>query len=103
MAVISMMRISGDPEELAAKISEHIRPVGRRLAPKHGGLGTILARTEDGVLAINLWKDAEGRRAMAEEPEIQQAVAAAGLPQPHFEAFEILDWELLPEAVEASG
>lgn len=35
---------------------------------KEGGLGTILARTPDGVLAINLWKDEQGRHAMAAEP-----------------------------------
>jgi hypothetical protein len=103
MAVISMMRMSGDPDELADRIERHIRPVGQRLAPKHGGLGTILARTDDGVLAINLWKSEEGRHAMAQEAEIQEAVAAAGLPQPHFESFEILSWELRPEALEEAS
>jgi len=96
-----MMRISPDSDELATKIMEHVRPVARRLAPKHGGLGTILARTEDGVLAINLWQSAEGRHAMAEEPEMQEAVAAAELPQPHFEALEIVNFELRPEALKA--
>jgi hypothetical protein len=99
MAVVSMMRMSGDPDELAARIAEHVKPVARRLAPQHGGLGTILARTEEGVLAINIWKSEAGRHAMADEPEIQQAVASAGLPQPNFEAFEILDYEFLPDAV----
>jgi len=103
MAFISMMRMSGDPDELAGKIMEHVRPVARQLSPKHGGLGTILARTEDGVLAINLWKSEEGRHAMADEPEMQEAVAAAGLPPPHFEALEILNFELRPEALVSSG
>jgi hypothetical protein len=101
MAFISMMRMYGDPDELAAKITEHVRPVARRLSPKHGSLGTILARTEDGVLAINLWTDVEGRQAMAAEPEMQEAVAASGLPQPSFEALEIVNLELRPEALKA--
>jgi hypothetical protein len=101
MAFISMMRMYGDPDDLAAKITEHVRPVARRLSPKHGGLGTILARTEDGVLAINLWKDVEGRQGMAAEPEMQKAVAASGLPQPSFEALEIVNLELRPEALKA--
>jgi hypothetical protein len=101
MAFISMMRMSGDPDELAGKIMEHVRPVARRLSPKHGGLGTILARTEDGVLAINLWTSEAGRHAMADEPELQEAVAAAELPQPHFEALEIMNLELRPEALKA--
>ena len=101
MAFISMMRMYGDPDELSGKIMEHVRPVARRLSPKHGGLGTILARTEDGVLAINLWTSAEGRQAMAEEPEMQEAVVASGLPRPDFEALEIVNLELRPEALKA--
>jgi hypothetical protein len=103
MAVVSMMRISGDPDELAAKYAEHLADVGRRLAPKHGGLGTILARASDGVLAINLWKDEQGRHAMAQEPEIQQAIQAAGFPAPAFEGYEVISYTFLPEAAESSS
>jgi hypothetical protein len=103
MAVVSMMRISGDPDELAAKVEEHLRPVGRKLAPKHGGLGTIVAKTSDGIIAINLWETEEGRHAMAQEPEIQAAVQAAGLPEPHFEGYEVAHYTFLPEAVESSS
>ena len=37
MAVVSMMRISGDTDELVAKMREHLMPVGERFAPEHGG------------------------------------------------------------------
>jgi hypothetical protein len=103
VAVLSMMRMSGDPDDLVARIDEHVRPVGRRLAPKHGGLGNIVVKTSDGVIAINLWQTEEGRHAMAEEPEIQEAVRAAGLPQPHFESYEIAHYTILPEALEGSS
>ena len=99
MAVVSMMKISGDSAELAAKMRDHIRPVGMELAPKHGGLGFILARTDDGILAINLWENEEGRQAMAEEPQVLAALQAAGFPPPSFEGYEILDMTILPEAV----
>jgi hypothetical protein len=102
MAVVSMMRFQGDPEELAAKIDEHVDPVSRRLAPQHGGLANLVARTDDGVLVINLWRDEEGRHAMAQEPEIQQAVGAAGLPQPNFDGYEVLHYTIRPEALESS-
>jgi hypothetical protein len=69
------------------------------LAPKHGGLGTIVARTDDGIIVVNLWESEEGRHAMAEEPQIQEAVKAAGLPQPAFEGHEVLDMTILPAAV----
>ena len=99
MAVVSMMKFSGDPDELAAKMNEHIRPVGTELGQKHGNLGFILARTGDGVLAINLWETEEGRQAMAQEPAVLAALQAAGLPAPGFEGYEILDITIRPEAV----
>jgi hypothetical protein len=98
MAVVSMMRMTGDPADLAQKL-EGIRDVGRRLAPKHGGLGTIAAKTDDGILVINLWENEEGRHAMAEEPEVQEALRTAGLPMPQFEGYEVVDMRILPEAV----
>ena len=53
MPVVSTMRYTGDSDELAAKIEEHILPISMQLAPKHGGLANIVARTDDGVLIIN--------------------------------------------------
>jgi hypothetical protein len=99
MAVVSMMKMSGDPEELAAKLREHVRPVGMELAPQHGGLGTIVARTDDGILVINLWENEEGRHAMAEEPRVHEALRAGGFPPPAFEGHEVLDMTILPAAV----
>lgn len=99
MAVVSMMRMSGDPDELVANLREHVAPVARELAPKHGGLANIVARTDAGVLVINLWETEEGRHAMADEPQIQDAVRRAGLPAPAFEGFEVLDMTIRPEAV----
>jgi hypothetical protein len=98
MAVVSMMRISGDADELAGKL-QGIDAVARELAPKHGGLGNIVARTNDGIIVINLWQHEAGRHSMAEEPQIQEAVQAAGLPAPAFEGYEVIDMTILPEAV----
>jgi hypothetical protein len=98
MAVVSMMRMSGDTDELLAKI-QPITAIGSELAPKHGGLGAIVARTDDGILAINLWSTEEGRHAMAQEPAILEALASAGLPAPAFEGYEIAEMHILPAAV----
>jgi len=103
MAVISMMRFPGDPDELAEKLREHVRPVAEQLAPKHGGLGNIVAKTGDGLLVINLWKDDAGRHAMAEEPQIREAIVAAGFPPPAFEGYDVVDLTIRPEAVTGSG
>jgi hypothetical protein len=103
MPVISMMRFQGDTDQLAAAIREHLDPVAERLAEKHGGLANIVARTADGVLVVNLWETEEGRHAMAEEPEIQQAIRAAGLPAPNFEGFEVLELHVNERAVTLAG
>ena len=90
MAVVSMMRFAGDPDELFVKVRDQVDPVTGRLSPKHGGLGNIVARTDDGILVINLWESHEGREAMAEEPEVRQAVGSAGLPRPQVDVLEVL-------------
>src|SRR5262245_60052082 len=90
MAVVSLMRFAGDPDELWTKVREHVEPVTSRLAPKHGGILNVVARTDDGVLVINLWESQEGRRAMSEEPEGQAAVRSSGVPMPEIEAYEVL-------------
>ena len=91
MPVVSMMRIAGDPEDLLARMAEHIGPVSDRLAEKHGGLLNVVARDgDDGILVVNLWESEEGRQAMAREPEIQEALAAARFPAPAFEGYEVM-------------
>jgi hypothetical protein len=90
MAVVSMMRFTGDPDELFAIVTERVDPVTNRLSPKHGRIGNIVARTGDGILVINIWETEEGRQAMAEEPEVQDAVRSAGLPPPQFDGYEVL-------------
>ena len=90
MPVVSMMRMEGNPDELLAKIRDHVDPVGERLAEKHGGIANIVARDGDAaVLVINLWETEEGRHAMAEEPEMQEALRAAGLPRPEFTGYPV--------------
>jgi hypothetical protein len=103
MAVVSMMRIAGNPDELAAKVREHMEPVGERLAEKHGGLGNIVARDgDDGLLVINLWETEEGRHEMAEEPEIREAIRAAGFPPPAFEGYEVISLRINDRATALS-
>jgi len=99
MAVVSIMKMQGDPDELARKLREQVRPIAQELAPKHGGLGNIVAKTSDGIMVINLWENEEGRHAMAEEPQVREALQAADLPAPGFEGYEVLDMVIRQEAV----
>ena len=90
MPVLSMLRLQGDPDELWARLEGHVEPVAERLAPRHGGLLNIVARTVDGLVIVNLWEHDQGRHDIALEPEMQTAFAASGLPQPKFEGFEVV-------------
>jgi hypothetical protein len=84
------MRFAGDPDELWARVRDHVEPVTSRLAPGHGGILNVVARTDDGVLVINVWESEDGRRAMSAEPEVQEAVRSSGVPMPQVEAYEVL-------------
>ncbi len=89
MPVVSMMRMEGNADELMGKM-QGVNEVAERLARNHGGLLNIVAKTDNGIMVINLWETEEGRHAMAEEPEIQQSLQSAGLPRPAFEGYEVL-------------
>jgi hypothetical protein len=103
MAVVSMMRFPGDPEALATSMREHLGEAAERLAEKHGGLASIIARDGDaGLLVINVWETEEGRHAMAAEPEILDGLKAAGFPAPNFEGFEILELRIGDRAAAAA-
>ena len=99
VAILSMMRFEGDADELFAKVRDQVDPVTSRLSPKHGRLANIVARTGEGVLVINLWESEAGRQAMAEEPEVQEAVRSAGLPRPQLDAYEVLALRVSEQAV----
>jgi hypothetical protein len=91
MPVLSMMRMQGDPDDLLQRIKEHVEPVTERLGPQHGGLLNIVARDGDnGILIVNVWETEEGRHAVADEPEVRNALAQADLPAPAFEGYEVL-------------
>jgi len=90
MAVLSVMSIPGNADELVARFAETLEPVGRRRAPLYGGISTTVVRTDDGITIYNLWQTEEGRHKMAEDPEIQAAIKAANFPEPHFTGHEVL-------------
>jgi hypothetical protein len=90
MAVLSMMSIQGDPDELVRKIEETVNPVAERKAPQYGGISSTVVRTDDGIMIVNLWETEQGRHDMADDPEVAQALRDAGFPPPGFKAYEVL-------------
>src|SRR2546423_15411650 len=84
MAVLSVMSIQGNPDELLARMEATLDPVAARKAPQYGGISSTVARTADGIKILNLWETGEGRHPMADDPDAQDAVRASGVPPPSF-------------------
>src|SRR2546428_10335703 len=90
MAVLSVMAIPGNPDDLVARMEAAVDPVARDKAREYGGISSTVVRTDDGIKVFNLWETEEGRHRMAEDPEIQASIRAAGLPEPNFKGYEVL-------------
>lgn len=101
MAVLSVMKIEGDPDELVARMAETLDPVAARKAPLYGGISSTVVRTDDGIKIFNLWETEEGRHRMAADPDVQEAVRAAGFPAPNFTGYEVLAIRSAAEAAKA--
>jgi hypothetical protein len=94
MGRLTIIRATGDPDELLESKREHIDPVMKRKAGDYGHLAHIAARTDDGMIVINLWESAEGSQQAWEDPEIQQAreAAAGARGETSFEHYELEDY-----------
>jgi len=93
MAVLSIMKVQGDADELMERMAR-MREVAARKAKEYNGVASIVARTDDGIMIVNLWADDEGRHKMADDPEMREQIESAGL-RPDFEAYEVLTYGLV--------
>jgi hypothetical protein len=82
MAVLAMVKLGGDPEQLLAAKREFIDPVAEGAFREHGHKLQVIARSDEGLLIFNLWEDAEGRDRANADPAMQDArqkiIAATG-------------------------
>ncbi len=82
MAVLAMVKLKGDPDRLLAAKREFMDPVAERVFPDSGHTWQVTARSDEGLLIFNLWKDDEGRDRANADPAMQEArekiVAATG-------------------------
>jgi steroid delta-isomerase-like uncharacterized protein len=101
MAVLSVMSIQGDSDELLARMQATLDPVAAIKAPQYGGISSTVVRTDDGIKIFNLWETEEGRHRMADDPEIQAAIRASGFPKPSFTGYEVLSIRSAAEGAKA--
>jgi predicted ester cyclase len=90
MAVLSVMSIQGNPDELVARMQQTLEPVAARKASQYGGISSTVVRTDDGIAIYNLWETEQGRHDMADDPEVQAALRKADFPKPAFTGYEVL-------------
>ena len=90
MAVLSVMKIEGDSDDLIARMQTTLDPVAARKGPLYGGISSTVVRLDDGIKIFNLWQTEEGRHQMAADPEVQAALKSAGFPKPSFTGYEVV-------------
>jgi hypothetical protein len=82
MAVLALVKLGGDPEQLLAAKREFMDPVAERVFAECGHEWQVIAQSDDGLVILNLWRDGEGRDRANADPAMEEArqklVAATG-------------------------
>ena len=74
---LTLIEIKGDADELVKFKREAMDPIFERKMDEHGIVFSLTARTDDGILIVNLWPDEESSERAFQDPEVQQAVQQA--------------------------
>jgi hypothetical protein len=80
VAILTTMKLNGDPDELLRIKHEKLDPVTTELAGENGGLEHLVAKTDEGLLIVNLWESVEGMERMA--AEVGPQAEKMGMPAP---------------------
>lgn len=82
MAVLAMVKLDGDPEQLLAAKRKLMDPVAERVFPEHGHTWQVVARSDEGIVIFNLWEDGDSRDRANADPAMlaarEKIVAATG-------------------------
>jgi hypothetical protein len=95
MAYLTLARFSGDPDELLdtyRQSAKRMSEVGR----DHGLILHTAAKTDDGVLVVNLWPSEDASEAAARDPRRLTVLQESGLStdQIQREHYEVEDYDL---------
>jgi len=72
MRRLTIMRATGDSDELLAAKRDHIDPVMERKAGEYGNIFHVAARTPDGMVVLNLWESEDGSEQAAKIPRFRR-------------------------------
>ena len=96
MAVLTMFKIKGDPDELFRLKTERIDEIVEPVARANGSIEHIACRMDDGILIVNLWETLEGSEKTAEEvrPKFEGIGGDNPPQQSDWQSFEVLQREV---------
>lgn len=95
MAYVTIHTLDGNADDLLERKQRNFDPVVRRIAPDFGGIASVTAKTDQGLLIVNVWSSAEKVPAFTKHPDLQAAQATAQLPVPSsFDRYEAAEVEL---------
>ncbi len=92
MAVLVVVKFDGDPEQLVASTKEHVDPVMSRIAPERGARWHALSKSPEGVIVVDIWDSIDAASSTMALPEVQEAMRAAGFPEPRAEFYELVSY-----------
>jgi hypothetical protein len=78
LGYLSLARFAGDPDELL-RIYERSEPTMTAVGRDHGLLVHAAARTDAGLLVMNLWPSPSGSRTASEDPRRLAVLRDVGL------------------------
>jgi hypothetical protein len=80
MSVVVLFRWKGDPDQLLAAYDRELEDSVPRSQPRRSS--HACARTDDGMLIVDVWESEEAFRAMMEDPAFQKNLRDSGTPEP---------------------
>jgi hypothetical protein len=95
---LTVIKVKGDTDALIDAFSG-AEEVFARKAPELGMIFSCRAKTDEGVMIVNLWPDAESSEKAFQDPEIQEALSsmreATGGSETERKHYEVVDYRSL--------
>lgn len=96
MPYVTIHTLDGDAEDLWARKEASFDPAVREIAPSFGAIASVCAKTDTGLVIVNVWESAEQVAQFTAHPAMRAARDAAQLPTPSsFHRYESAAFELL--------
>lgn len=91
MAILTMFEVYGDdPEDMVAKTEAAMGPDVARVAGENGAISNTIAKTDKGIMIVNLWESEEGMESFAALMRPRIEAAGAGGEQVGWRKYEVL-------------